>query len=318
MATAQLASSDARARMEADVRFLASDRLEGRDTGSRGLDSAAVYIATRFYGLDLETVVRTVACQTAPQSAECRTSYQQRFAVELPAAYGGGGRTVATQNVLALIPGTDSLRRGRVIVLGAHYDHLGRRGAGRGSRTGPIHNGADDNASGTALMLELAMRIAYRPLPCSVLVAAFTAEEFGLLGSAFLFQQPPIPIDSVDAMLNFDMVGRLSSGGLQVYGARTAAVLAGALTAAADTQAMQVRQPRTDDFRSDHALFARYGIPYLHFFTGKHGQYHTPFDDTDLIDFDGMVRIADLAESILRTMGTQSDALTRQRSKQVR
>ncbi|MGH7710939.1 MAG: M28 family peptidase, partial [Gemmatimonadaceae bacterium] len=184
------------ARIRRDVAYLASDALEGRGTGTQGNDSAAAFIARQFRAMGL-------AAPTA--------GFLQPFDAR-PAAHQGIAASLRTQNVVSLIPGRDPALRRQYIVLGAHFDHLGRGTFGALDRQSinAIRNGADDNASGTVAIMELARLLKERPTRRSVAIVAFSGEELGLLGSAHFVANAPAPlaIDSVQAMLNFDMVGR--------------------------------------------------------------------------------------------------------------
>jgi hypothetical protein len=227
-------------------------------------------------------------------------------------------RTATARNVVALLPGTDEERAGEVVVVGAHYDHLGRGGAGSlAPDSREIHNGADDNASGTAALIEVARRLAGAPRPQRpVLFVAFSGEERGLLGSAHFVAEPTVPLDGAVAMLNMDMVGRLRDNTLTVYGMATADEW--------ETLVGGVNEARSEPFRlsllpdgfgpSDHASFYGRGIPVLHFFTNTHSEYHRPEDDWATIDGPGLDRIAsyvaDVAGALAGTGERVATALT--------
>ena len=212
-------------------------------------------------------------------------------------------------NVVALLPGSDPLLTDQVVVIGAHFDHLGRGGEGSmepDSRA--IHNGADDNASGTAVMLEVARRLMSGPSPGrSVLFVGFNGEERGLLGSGFYVTNPTRPLDRTVAMINMDMVGRLRRNTLTVFGVGTAPEWNDLL----DAPGKELDQPLTlsrlpDGYGpSDHSSFYGRGVPVLHFFTNTHEDYHRPSDDWQKIDAEGMDRIARLVATLtLQITGT--------------
>jgi acetylornithine deacetylase/succinyl-diaminopimelate desuccinylase-like protein len=215
-------------RLQRDIAWLADDRREGRGTGTAGNDSAAAYIARRYTALGLRAVVTDTSraeCRAAVTPPSCRT-FLQRFVARGPElAHSGRPDGVATQNVVAVVPGRDPALAGQYVVIGAHFDHLGRStiGAMDPEAGNVIRNGADDNASGTAAVLELGRLLAARPTRRSIVLANFSGEELGLLGSQWLVDHFPVPLDSVDAMINFDMVGRLKNDRLIVYGVGTAA-----------------------------------------------------------------------------------------------
>jgi hypothetical protein len=219
-------------------------------------------------------------------------------------------------NVLGLLPGADPALREELIVVGAHFDHLGRGrtdasraqgGSPREARGGMIHNGADDNASGTAALLEVARRLGAGPAPArSVLFVGFDAEELGMVGSEVYATAPVRPLARTVAMLNLDMVGRLAENGLTVFGTGTARGWDAALDAARAALPAPVPFGRVADGRgsSDHATFEERGVPALHFYTGTHDDYHRPSDDWQRVDAEGVERIAELvAELTLRLAG---------------
>ncbi|MEE2781155.1 MAG: M28 family peptidase [Planctomycetota bacterium] len=211
------------------------------------------------------------------------------------------------RNVIGILPGVGPLRE-EAIVIGAHYDHLGYGGDGSASPgRREVHNGADDNASGVAALLEIAHRLVAigRPLPRSVVFIAFTGEERGLLGSAHYLTDPVIPLSQTIAMLNMDMVGRLRDNKLIVHGTGTADefdLLIERLNAGHNFKL--VKKP-SGYGPSDHASFYEKKIPALHFFTGAHQDYHRPEDDFEKINIDGIERVsrmvADAALAIAET-----------------
>jgi hypothetical protein len=206
------------------------------------------------------------------------------------------------KNVIAVMEGTGP-NADETIVIGAHYDHVGRGGPeSLAPWTKDIHNGADDNASGTATLLEVAHRLVasgYKPNRRIVFIA-FTAEEKGLLGSAHYCEQPVFPLEKTIAMLNMDMVGRLSEDKLIVYGTGTATEFDPLITKLSDEGHFKLTKIPGGFGPSDHASFYAKKIPVLHFFTGTHGDYHRPTDDTDKLNIDGMRRVADMVTAALQ------------------
>jgi Zn-dependent M28 family amino/carboxypeptidase len=186
--------------------------------------------------------------------------------------------------------------------VGAHYDHLGLGGAGSlAPWTKEIHNGADDNASGTAALLEIARQLATGPKPKHRIVfMAFTGEERGLLGSAKYVRNPRFALENTIAMFNLDMVGRLTDDKLVVYGTGTAEEFDPLVTRlCAEHQFKLTKQPGGFG-PSDHSSFYAKKIPVLHFFTGNHADYHRPSDDPDKLNIAGMRRVADLVVATVR------------------
>lgn len=203
-----------------------------------------------------------------------------------------------TANVAALLPGTDPALKDQVIVIGGHYDHLGLGGPGSlapDQGRGHIHNGADDNASGVAGLLELAEYFKANPLRRPLLVLAFSAEEMGLLGSQAWASAELIAPDHCRAMINFDMIGRLGSEGLVIDGVDTMPAWREILAAANTPELRLSMTSGGEDGRSDHVPFIASGIPAVHFFTGSHEDYHRPSDDIEKVDFGGMVKVLTVA-----------------------
>ena len=212
-----------------------------------------------------------------------------------------------TKNVIGVLEGVGP-QRDETIVVGAHYDHLGSGGLTSGSLapfSRNIHNGADDNASGTALVMELARRLAQRtdPLPRRVVFMAFSGEERGLLGSRHYVEHPLIPLDKTVMMINFDMVGRLNDKSeLTMVGVGSTPGLEEIVKALGMAGGFSIKLVKgvSDGFGgSDHESFYNKRIPVLFPFTGLHSDYHKPSDDTERINFPGMLRIADFGELLL-------------------
>lgn len=211
-------------------------------------------------------------------------------------------RRATAANVVGLLPGRDPARNREALVVGAHYDHLGAGGPGSLDRSGAprLHPGADDNASGVALLLELARSLTRRrgELPRSVLFVAFGAEEQGALGSQRFVAQPPLPLPGLVAMLNLDMVGRLSREGLLVRGVGSSPRLPSLVSAAAEGTGLPLRLSPHGWSPSDHAPFYDAGRPVLFLFTGYHDDYHRPEDGPDRIDVRGMERVLSFAKRL--------------------
>jgi hypothetical protein len=203
------------------------------------------------------------------------------------------------KNVVGVLPGTGAHAE-ETIVVGAHYDHLGFGSMGSLSFSGKteIHNGADDNGSGTAALIEVARELKLRnekqPLPRRVVFIAFTAEESGLIGSAKYLQDPLIPVKDTIAMLNMDMVGRLRNEKLTVYGTGTATEFTPLIDRLGEKSKFTLVKFPGGMGPSDHASFYQRGIPVLHFFTGMHKEYHRPGDDSPLLNIAGMRKISQM------------------------
>jgi len=204
------------------------------------------------------------------------------------------------KNVLAVLEGEGPLAD-ETLVIGAHYDHLGRRASGgSGTGGGEVYNGADDNASGVAVLLEVARTLAERDekLRRRVLFIAFTAEERGLLGSNHYVRNPLFPIDKTIAMLNLDMVGRLRDDKLTVGGAGTAPRFEGLLDELNQSRGFQLNKTPSGFGPSDHSSFYGKKVPVMHFFTGMHGDLHRTSDDFEKLNVPGMRRVGELVAEV--------------------
>jgi Zn-dependent M28 family amino/carboxypeptidase len=214
------------------------------------------------------------------------------------------------KNVIACLPGYGP-HADEYVVVGAHYDHLGHGGFGSlaiGSHQ--IHHGADDNASGTAAIMELAQRLTRAGrLPRSILFCNFTAEEEGLIGSAYFVNHPPIPLDKIVAMLNLDMVGRIRDERLYIGGAGTADAFDTILSSADAGLPLNLHESgpyigRGGFGPSDHMSFAQKKIPVLFLFSGMHADYHRPTDTADKVNYQGIDQAVELSARILNEMAT--------------
>ncbi|MFM7926369.1 MAG: M28 family peptidase, partial [Pirellula sp.] len=210
-------------------------------------------------------------------------------------------RKIPSMNVLGLLPGKGDLAEQYVIV-GAHFDHVGMGGAGSlAPGTYAIHNGADDNASGTVGLLETARQIveAAKNAPAdkprrSILFMTFSAEELGLIGSEYYVNHPRFELTKTVAMLNLDMVGRLQDNVLTVYGTGTAREFDDLLTRSNEKLGFDIKRQPEGVGPSDHQSFFLKGIPVYHFFSGFHPDYHRPSDDFDKINVEGLSKIVDM------------------------
>jgi len=218
------------------------------------------------------------------------------------------------RNVLAFLPGQGRIAADdapaidprETIVLGAHYDHLGLGGANSAAPgETAIHHGADDNASGTALLVEVARRLqAAGPLPRSVLFAAFSGEERGLLGSAHYAANPAVPLSDTVAMVNLDMVGRLVDDKVIVHGTGTGTGFDALVDRLVAAHGLTAAKEPGGFGPSDHSSFYAKKIPVLHLFTGSHADYHRPTDTAEKINYEGMEKLAGLVTEIVRDLAT--------------
>lgn len=288
-------------RIRQDVEYLAADRFEGRGSGTAGNDSAAVYAASRFRALGLDSLGLR--------------GFLQPFQVRGPRAadpHAPAGAPRATQNVVAYLEGADPQQRGEYVVIGAHFDHLGRstEGALDPDAGDAVRNGADDNASGTAAVLELARLLRHNRPARSVVFVLFSGEELGLLGSSYFVNNPILPLDRAVAMMNFDMVGRLRDGRLIVYGVETADEMRAIVDGANAGGTLAIRGVGDGYGPSDHSSFYGKGIPVLHLFTDLHGDYHRASDDADKVNAAGIAQVVAYAERAIRDIASRPARLT--------
>lgn len=246
---------------------------------------------------DLDEIQASIETHLQPRSKDLR-------GVRVEGEISLNSAQAQVKNVIAVLEGEGPLAD-ESIIIGAHYDHvgLGEFGSLTNSR-GDIHNGADDNASGTALLMELARKLAARPekLPRRLIFIGFAAEEMGLLGSKAYCNQPLYPANKTIAMLNFDMVGRLSDNRVVAFGTKTSSRWDALLDELENRHELHVVRQTPGRGPSDHQSFYEIGIPVLHFFTGIHGDYHTPADDVEKINTSGIDLLVDmLADAIVQT-----------------
>jgi len=214
-------------------------------------------------------------------------------------------------NVIGVLPGAAPLSQGEHIIIGAHYDHigLGYYGTRDGSTEGQIHHGADDNASGTALLLLLAQELSRRPdpLPVSVVFVAFTGEELGLYGSRRYVIRPALSLRSAKIMINLDMVGRMKNNRLMVAGVDTAKEFRGILNQAGSALEVEMRPGVA---RSDHVSFYDNNISVLHFYTGVHEDYHRPTDTWEKLNVEGIEKISRVVLITVEKIANDREPLT--------
>ncbi len=283
----QQATSDPADLREQDLRaaigFLASEELEGRGSGTRGAWLASEYIAAHFRRLGLK-----------PANDG---SFFHEFTVR-----PRGGEETLCRNTCAILPGTNPKMADQYLVLGGHHDHagMGDKLTGAMGFPGEVHNGADDNASGASSVMELAEYFAAHPLEHPILFLTFSAEERGLLGSAALVKDKVVDPAQMVAMINLDMVGRLTDDYLFVGGMGTAKELDKVL-------GKTFRKHRKFDYEfhdggeapSDNTNFYKAGVPAIFFFTNIHEDYHLPTDDADKINYAGQLRILNLVRDCM-------------------
>jgi hypothetical protein len=265
-----------------DVSFLANDKLEGRQTGTQGEVLASEYLIKRFK----EIGVQPKGTEGFLQSFSFKPKTDPHSEVVFTT---NADSTITGHNVIGFIDN----KAKTTIVIGAHYDHLGFGGEGslyRGEDKA-IHNGADDNASGVAVMLNLAEKLKTKNTNNNYLFMAFSGEEMGLLGSNYFVKNATIDTKRINYMINMDMVGRLKADStLAVYGVGTSPILKQTLKA--HNSNFKLIQKESGIGPSDHTSFYNVDIPVLHFFTGQHEDYHKPSDDFEKLNYKGMQTIS--------------------------
>lgn len=280
-----------------DVRFLASEKLQGRGFGTFGLDMAADYIASQFSEAGLQP------------SGNNDNSFFQTWE-----DFGGEqGHQVTMKNVIGIIPGSKPEWAGQSLVIGAHYDHLGLGwpDVHKGDK-GKIHYGADDNASGVAVLLELARLLGKNGKPeRTVVFIAFTGEEAGLKGSKYyVTNEKRFPINKTIGMLNIDTVGRLGDNKLTVFGTGSAREWSYIFMGASSVTGVPIESIAHDFGASDQKSFLDAGVPAVQLFSGLHSDYHRPTDIIDKVDPVGMVKTAKILKEVIEHLAHRPVPLT--------
>lgn len=267
------------AKLSSHVEFLSSDSLEGRGLGTLGKEIAKNYIVRQFKEAGLKPLNK---------------SYLQPFKFKRDLIW------VDACNIVAYIEGSDPVLRDEFIVIGAHYDHLGYEN--RNSEK-IIYPGADDNASGVASIIELGKYFSKNPslLGRSLIIAAFDAEESGLIGSAEFVKNCPVDLSKIKIMFSFDMVGMYeANNGISMRGLGTLQDGLEMVTPLAQANEIIIKNTgNTVPGGTDTAPFGNKGIPSVHFFTGIKSPYHQPEDKSDLLDYDGMAKITEFSQDFI-------------------
>jgi len=272
------------------INYIASDKLKGRSPGEIGEKLAAKYIVTE---------LNKIAVQPKGDKGYLQ-SFKYLERTNPHDTIGNKKLKRSGKNIIGFIDNGAAY----TIVIGAHYDHLGMGNHGSSLDANPkkkIHNGADDNASGVAGVLELARHYATNKINerYNFLFIFFSAEESGLIGSKYFTNNPTIDLSSVNAMINMDMIGRFndSTNTIMVHGTGTSPVFESIVNSAA--RSFQVKTDSSGIGPSDHTTFYLKDIPVLFFFTGAHSDYHKPTDDVEKINFVGEVKVLDYIVNII-------------------
>ena len=286
--------------MRQAVKYLASQELGGRYPGTAGDTLASEYIVEQLRSLKLKPVVK----------GKKKTGYYHNF------TYGKDVERT-THNILAVLPGKDKQLKNEYIVVGSHYDHLGLGGKDSGSRrpdTLGVHPGADDNASGDAVVLELAKYFKKVRSPRSIIFAFFGAEEQGLVGSKQFLEwmkqednqrkNLPDSLKGIVAMVNLDMVGRMRDNAMSVSGTGTSSGFKAMAEKAAEQTSLNISCTPDGYGPSDHASFVAQEIPVLFLTTGGHMEYHTPDDVPSTLNYDGMQQTLDFSQELITRLAS--------------
>ena len=290
--------------MRKAVEYLASPELGGRFPATAGDTLASDFLAGKLRGLRLKRVVKGKRNQ----------GFYQDFTF-------GKEEQKTSHNIVAVLPGKDKLLKNEYIVIGSHYDHLGMGGKGSGSRrpdTLAVHPGADDNASGDAVVLELARHFKKVGSPRSIIFAFFGAEEQGIVGSKSFVEwmkghdgrriNLPTDIKGIVAMVNLDMVGRMRDNALSVSGTGTSTEFKTMAEKAAVQTNLHITYTPDGYGPSDQASFLAADIPVLYLTTGGHMEYHTPEDIPSSLNYDGMQQALAFAKELVTQLASMPQA----------
>ena len=293
--TFSLLSAQKQDDMRQTVEYLASQELGGRYPGTAGDTLASEFIAGKLRSLKLKPVVK----------GKKKKAFYHDFTY-------GKEKQITTHNIIAVVPGKDKQLRNEYIVVGSHYDHLGMGGQGSGSRrpdTLGVHPGADDNASGDAVVLELARHFKKAGSPRSIIFMFFGAEEQGLVGSKKFLEwmkqednqrkNLPNKIKGIVAMVNLDMVGRMRDHALSVSGTGTSSGFKAMAEQVAEQKNLHVTCVPDGYGPSDQASFVAADIPVLFLTTGGHMEYHTPADVPSTLNYDGMQETLEFTQELV-------------------
>ena len=289
--------------MRQTVEFLASQELGGRYPGTAGDTLASEFIVDKLRSLKLKPVVK----------GKKKTAFYHNFTY-------GKEKQITTHNIIAVVPGKDKHLRNEYIVVGSHYDHLGMGGQGSGSRrpdTLGVHPGADDNASGDAVVLELARHFKKARSPRSIIFMFFGAEEQGLVGSKKFLEwmkqednqrkNLPDSMKGIVAMVNLDMVGRMRDSAMSVSGTGTSSQFKAMAEQAAAQTGLHISCVPDGYGPSDQASFVAMDIPVLFLTTGGHMEYHTPDDVPSTLNYDGMQETLEFTQELVTRLASMPE-----------
>lgn len=265
---------------------LTSREFAGRRTGTEGNELAAKYLEEKLLSFGLE--------------AFQRNNFRQVF--EIPKSKNNPN-VVKACNIIGLIPGNNVQLKDQYIVIGAHFDHIGQK-----KGTNEYYPGADDNGSGVSAVLEVAEYLAkFNPNKRSIVICFFNAEEIGLNGSRFFIENPPIPVDKIVAMINFDMVGKMQNKQLIAIATGSSPIWKPAITEASKVVDLVCPEVPNSISGSDHVSFYLKKIPSVFFITSGDKDIHTIGDTIEKINFPGIVKASNLVVELIKTLDKTTD-----------
>lgn len=283
------------------VYYLASEELGGRYPATKGDTLAVEFVAGVFKEFNIKPLFTTYYQEVVFKDMRSIATNSKQ----------AGPKAEITRNVVGLIEGTDPILKNEYIVIGAHLDHLGLGGpmSGSMSKEEGVHYGADDNASGVALMLDLARKFSISPTKRSIIFIAFACEEKGLIGSKQFLEGLPFEINKIVGMLNFDMVGKLQNNKLTVGGSKTSNKSKQIIKRYSDQYNLNITLSKSGVAPSDHASFYAKYIPVFYFTTGADSTYHTPNDTPDKLNYKGIELLSSYTYDIAKEVGNRKGKL---------
>ncbi|MDR4506528.1 MAG: M20/M25/M40 family metallo-hydrolase [Candidatus Scalindua sp.] len=297
-ALAQLPPVFSEMRMLKDIKYLASDELEGRGLGTPGIDKASDYIAKQFSDAGL---------------LPCGDDVDDYFQTWIEQVNMPEQVALTIKNVIGIIPGKNPQWEGESVVIGAHYDSHGRGWPDvlKGNE-GKIHPGADDNGSGISVLLEFARLVGKKWQPERTIVfVAFSAEEAGKLGSLhYIGHAKKYPVSKAMAMINIDTVGQLGKDALTIFGSYSAREWVHIFRGAGYVTGVEIKQSTIDTGNGDEKSFLDAGVPAVHLFSGARDNYHRPTDTVDRIDTAGLVKTAAILKEVVEYLAARPEPLT--------
>ncbi|MPL66624.1 hypothetical protein SDC9_12311 [bioreactor metagenome] len=288
--------------IEKTVYYLASEELQGRLPSSKGDSLAVDYITNIFKQANLKPLFETFYQEVAFKDMESIAMNSKQ----------AGPKNKFSRNVVGIVEGNDPLLKLECIVIGAHFDHLGLGSMMSGSRSkepNKIHYGADDNASGVALMLDLVKKFSKNPPKRSIIFVAFCCEEKGLIGSKQFIEAMSLDSELIVAMFNFDMVGKLKNNSMTVGGSKTSKESEKIIKKYAKLNNLKVSLSPSGIGPSDHASFYAKNIPVFYFTTGADSTYHTQYDTPERLNYKGMDVVSSLAFDIANDVANRKNKL---------